>query len=98
MTRYAFTMPAEFGGPGSSLLEGHLAIEFDHQRAEPATNTYEGVAVQSVRVVIGAQSFDFNGDMEAADIVEACWQHLADEKERIECERADMIRDERGAQ
>lgn len=98
MTSYAFTMPAEFDGPGSSLLEGHLAIEFDHQRAEPDTNTYEGVAIQSVRVVIGAQSFDFNGDMEAADIVEACWQHLADEKERIECERADMIRDERGAQ
>lgn len=98
MTSYAFTMPAEFDGPGSSLLEGHLAIEFDHQRAEPDTNTYEGVAVRSVRVVIGAQSFAFNGDMEAADIVEACWQHLADEKERIECERADMIRDERGAQ
>lgn len=98
MTSYAFTMPAEFDGPGSSLLEGHLAIEFDHQRAEPDTNTYEGVAIQSVRVVIGAQSFDFNGDMEAADIVEACWQHLVDEKERIECERADMIRDERGAQ
>lgn len=98
MSAYAFTMPAEFDGPGSSLLEGHLAIEFDHQRAEPDTNTYEGVAIRSVRVVIGAQSFDFNGDMEAADIVDACWQHLADEKERIECERADMIRDERGAQ
>ncbi|MFY2088357.1 hypothetical protein ACOTDN_17980 [Achromobacter xylosoxidans] len=98
MTSYTFTMPAEFDGPGSSLLEGHLAIEFDHQRAEPDTNTYEGVAIQSVRVVIGAQSFDFNGDMEAADIVEACWQHLADEKERVECERADMIRDERGSQ
>lgn len=98
MSLYAFTMPAEFDGPGGSLLEGHLAIEFDHQRAEPDTNTYEGVAIQSVRVVIGVQSFDFNGDMEAADIVEACWQHLADEKERIECERADMIRDERGAQ
>ena len=64
MSAYAFTMPAEFDGPGSSLLEGHLAIEFDHQRAEPDTNTYEGVAVRSVRVV----------------------------------ERADMIREERGAQ
>ncbi|MFY1852413.1 hypothetical protein ACOTBX_10515 [Achromobacter xylosoxidans] len=98
MTTYAFTMPAEFDGPGSSLLEGHLAIEFHHQRPEADTNTYEGVAIQSVRMVIGAQSFDFNGDMEAAEIVEACWQHLADTKERIECERADMQRDERGAQ
>lgn len=98
MTTYAFTMPAEFDGPGSSLLEGHLAIEFHHQRAEADTNTYEGVSIESVRVVIGGQSFDFNGDMEAADIVEACWRHLADEKERIECDHADMLRDERGAQ
>lgn len=96
MTTYAFMHPTEFNGPGGSSVEARLAIEFHHQRPEADTNTYEGVAIQSVRVVIGAQSFDFNGDMEAAEIVEACWQHLADTKERIECERADMQRDERG--
>lgn len=98
MTSYAFTMPAEFAGPGSSLLEGHLAIEFHHQRPEADTNTYEGVAVESVRIVVGGQSLNFNGDAEASDIVQACWDHLRDEQERIECERADMQRDERGAQ
>ncbi|MFY3531308.1 hypothetical protein [Achromobacter denitrificans] len=92
MTAYAFMHPTEFNGPGGSTVDAWLAIEFHHQRPEADTNTYEGVAIQSVRVVIGAQSFDFNGDMEAAEIVEACWQHLADTKERIECERADWMR------
>lgn len=97
MTAYAFMYPTELNGPGGTTVEARLAVEFDHQRPEADTNTYEGVAIESVRVVIGAQSFDFNGDMEAAEIVEACWQHLADTKERIECERADIQRDERGA-
>lgn len=98
MTTYAFMHPTEFNGPAGSSVEARLAVEFYHQRPEEDTNAHEGVAIESVRVVIGAQSFDFNGDMEAAEIVEACWQHLADTKERIECERADMQRDERGAQ
>lgn len=92
MTAHKFDYPADFDGPAGCLAEGHLVIEFEHSKADPSVGADASITINSIVVVIGAYTGQFDGDYGDADLVAACWRHLADEKERIECERADWMR------
>lgn len=97
MTAYTFSHPTEFVGPAGCVVAGHLVIDFDHSKAEPDVNWPGSITIESIVAVIGVQAFDFDGDYADGALVTSCWEHLAAERERIECERADMARDERDA-
>lgn len=92
MSAYKFDYLADFDGPAGCLAEGHLVIEFDHSKAEPSVGVAASITINSIAVVIGAYSGEFDGDYQDADLIAACWRHVADEKERIEAERADWMR------
>ncbi|WP_241065251.1 MULTISPECIES: hypothetical protein [Achromobacter] len=98
MTTYHLVKGIDLEGPAGCTVVAALLIEFTHHKAEPDVGAPEHLTIENIDVLIGAVTHEFNGDYSDADLVADCWQHLADEKERIECERADMHRDERGAQ
>lgn len=98
MSTHKFNHAVEFVGPGASTIDGHLEIEFEHHKADPNVGAPEGITIENILVDMGDVTYEFNGDYHDDHLVTLCWEHLKDKQERIECERADMQRDERGAQ
>lgn len=95
MTTYTFTSAAHFDGPAESYIEAQFAVTFTHQRAEPENNAHEGVSIDSIEILVGGERVDFNGNHDDPALITACWQHIADERDRVESQRADYERDER---
>ena len=98
MTAHTFFHTSEFVGPGTSTIEVHLEIRFEHSKADPDVGAPESVSIEHIRFDIGDAAYDFNGNYQDDHLVTLCWEHLEEVRERAECERADMQRDERGAQ
>ncbi|AZS78819.1 hypothetical protein ELS24_10405 [Achromobacter spanius] len=98
MSGHRFNQVAEFTGPGGCTVEGLISIEFEYHKADPSVGVAHSITVEHIVIVIGTDSYEFDGDYHAADIVDACWLQLRYERERAECDHADMLRDERGAQ
>ena len=53
MTAHTFFHTSEFVGPGTSTIEVHLEIRFEHSKADPDVGAPESVSIEHIRFDIG---------------------------------------------
>ena len=98
MTVHKTIVSATFECQFGAFLEASLHIEFEHLPADPSVGINDDeIDISEVRMqlVDSAAWVPFNGDLKSDELRFHCWEHLKEQRERAESDRADSWIQER---